>query len=156
GEVWARPAARLQTFPLRCGLPYLHIAPQERRHVEVLAIDNCRFALFETAAGHGLELHLLLLGLHWFGFGGLAVAVAIAVPIPIGVTVSLGLGFSGGGDGRNFVGFGSIGGGLGEHRDDVGGVGRHGGRGCGSGSRRFGDGDEDGLGGFAFAATVAV
>jgi len=51
------------------GLLHLHVPPEEGGDVEVLAVDDGGFALLEAAAGDGLELHLLLLGLDGLGSG---------------------------------------------------------------------------------------
>src|SRR6184192_1514645 len=37
-----------------------HVLAQKRRHIEVLALHDCRFAFFEATAGDGLELQNFL------------------------------------------------------------------------------------------------
>src|SRR4051794_31890970 len=51
-----RTANSMRAIPGRL----LDLPPHERRHVEVLAVDNRRLALFKAAPVHRLECHLLL------------------------------------------------------------------------------------------------
>src|SRR4029077_3679236 len=46
--------------------------PQVGRHIEVFALDDCRFAFLKTTAGHGFELQdFLLSGCNWLLAGPL-------------------------------------------------------------------------------------